>query len=139
MFEMGGRRIKRAISLDMSTVKICTQKELNAIKKLPYMLEFAAENKTLFNQENQTTNLTMFRHYIGQYLKNNKNIHQEGFTFLIRTLDPTPNGIPIEIYVFTKDTKWLNYEEVQASIFEHLLGILPIFKLKAFQAISSSQ
>jgi miniconductance mechanosensitive channel len=139
MFEMGGRRIKRAISLDMSTVKICTQKELNAIKKLPYMLEFAAENKTLFNQENQTTNLTTFRHYIGQYLKNNKNIHQEGFTFLIRTLDPTPNGIPIEIYVFTKDTKWLNYEEVQASIFEHLLGILPIFKLKAFQAISSSQ
>lgn len=131
MFEMGGRRIKRAISLDMSTVKICTQKELNAIKKLPYMLEFA--------EENQTTNLTMFRHYIGQYLKNNKNIHQEGFTFLIRTLDPTPNGIPIEIYVFTKDTKWLNYEEVQASIFEHLLGILPIFKLKAFQAISSSQ
>jgi miniconductance mechanosensitive channel len=135
---MGGRRIKRAISLDMSTVKICTQKELNAIKKLPYMLEFIAENKTLFDQESQTTNLTMFRHYIGQYLRNNKNIHQEGFTFLIRTLDPTPNGIPIEIYVFTRDTKWLNYEEVQASIFEHLLGMLPFFKLKAFQSISSA-
>lgn len=61
MFEMGGRRIKRAISLDMSTIKICTQKELDAIKKLPYMLEFAAENTTLFDQESQTTNLTMFR------------------------------------------------------------------------------
>lgn len=136
MFERGGRRIKRAISIDMSTIKICTKKELSAIKKLPYMLELVAKNKTFFNQENQTTNLTIFRHYIGQYLRNNKNIHQEGFTFLVRTLDPTPNGIPIEIYVFTKDTKWPNYEEVQASIFEHLLGMLPFFKLKAFQTIS---
>ncbi|CAF3907213.1 unnamed protein product [Rotaria magnacalcarata] len=72
---------------------------------------------------------------IRQCLKDNKNIHQEGFTFSIRTLDPTPNGIPIELYVFTKDTKWVNYEEIQANIFEHLLGMLPFFKLKAFQSV----
>ena len=91
------------------------------------MLEFVAENKTLFDQESQTTNLTMFEHYIGQYLRNNKNIHQEGFTFLIRTLDPTPNGIPIEIYVFTKDTKWLNYEEVQAKVFLSICWVCCLF------------
>ena len=135
MFEIGGRRIKRAISIDMDTIKICDQNELANIKNLPYMNDFAKENESLFDNKNQTTNLSMFRYYIGQCLKDNKNIHQEGFTFLIRTLDPTPNGIPIELYVFTKDTKWINYEEIQANIFEHLLGMLPFFKLKAFQSV----
>ncbi len=135
MFEIGGRRIKRAISIDMDTIKICDQNELANIKNLPYMNDFAKENESLFDNKNQTTNLSMFRYYIGQCLKDNKNIHQEGFTFLIRTLDPTPNGISIELYVFTKDTKWINYEEIQANIFEHLLGMLPFFKLKAFQSV----
>ena len=135
MFEIGGRRIKRAISIDMDTIKICDQNELAKIKNLPYMNDFAKENESLFDDKNQTTNLSMFRYYIGQCLKDNKNIHQEGFTFLIRTLDTTPNGIPIELYVFTKDTKWVNYEEIQANIFEHLLGMLPFFKLKAFQSV----
>lgn len=134
MFEVGARRIKRSIGIDMDTIKVCSQEELDAIKKLPYMGSFAKENESLFFSHNQTTNLSMFRYYVGQCLKDNQNIHQDGFTFLIRTLDPTPNGIPVELYVFTKDTKWVNYEEIQANIFEHLLGMLPSFKLKAFQS-----
>ena len=135
MFEIGGRRIKRAISLDMDTVKICDQKSLNIFKKMPCMVEFAKQNTELFDAKSGKTNISMFRYYIDQYLKSNQNIHQEGFTFLVRELDPTPTGIPIEIYVFTKDTKWTSYEAIQADIFDHLLGIMPWFGLKVFQTV----
>lgn len=138
MFELGGRRIKRAISLDMDTIKICDQNELDIIKKMPYMSMLVKEKSQLFSAESQATNLSMFRHYVTQYLESNQKIHKEGFTFLVRALDPTPKGIPIEVYVFTNDTRWVNYEEIQADIFEHLLGILPIFKLRAFQSILRS-
>ncbi|MFK7968360.1 MAG: mechanosensitive ion channel family protein [Rickettsiaceae bacterium] len=135
MFESGGRRIKRSISVDMDTIKICTPEELTSIKKLPYMSNLAKENEELFENKNQKTNLSMFRYYVGECLKDNKNIHKDGFTFLVRTLDPTPNGIPLELYIFTTDTNWVNYEEIQSNIFEHLLGVLPFFKLKAFQSV----
>ena len=135
MFESGGRRIKRSISVDMDTIKICTPEELTSIKKLPYMSNLAKENEELFENKNQKTNLSMFRYYVGECLKDNKNIHKDGFTSLVRTLDPTPNGIPLELYIFTTDTNWVNYEEIQSNIFEHLLGALPFFKLKAFQSV----
>jgi len=125
MFEIGGRRMKRAISLDMNTVKICDQKSLNIFKKMPCMIEFAKQNAELFEVKDGKTNISMFRYYIDQYRKSNQNIHQEGFTFLVRELDPTPTGISIEI----------NYEAIQADIFDHLLGIMPKFELKAFQTV----
>ncbi len=99
------------------------------------MSNLAKENEELFENKNQKTNLSMFRYYVGECLKDNKNIHKDGFTFLVRTLDPTPNGIPLELYIFTTDTNWVNYEEIQSNIFEHLLGVLPFFKLKAFQSV----
>jgi miniconductance mechanosensitive channel len=135
MFEEGGRRIKRSISLDMDTIKICDQTSLNVLKKMPTMLALAKESPELFNAKDEKTNISMFRYYIEQYLRSNQEIHQEGFTFLVRELDPTPTGIPIELYVFTKDTRWANYETIQADIFDHLLGVLPKFGLKAFQTI----
>lgn len=135
MFDSGGRRIKRSISIDMDTVKICDQSEIKNIRKLEPMQSLVQESPSIFDETHQSTNLTMFRYYIKQYLRSNQDIHQDKFAFLVRTLDPTPNGIPIEIYVFTKDTAWESYEEVQASIFEHLLGMMPCFKLKAFQSI----
>ena len=135
MFEEGGRRIKRSISLDMDTIKICDQESLNVLKKMPTMLALAKESPELFNTKAEKTNISMFRYYIEQHLRSNQGIHQEGFTFLVRELDPTPTGIPIELYVFTKDTRWANYETIQADIFDHLLGVLPKFGLKAFQTI----
>ena len=134
MIEKGGRRIKRAISLDMDTITECNQQTLDLFKKLPLLTKFAKDNKSLFLEKNNTNNLTIFRHYIDQYLKNNDDIHQEGFMSLVRQLEPSPNGIPLEIYVFTKDTNLVDYEKTQANIFDHLLGILPKFGLKAFQA-----
>jgi len=82
MFELGGRRIKRAISLDMDTIKICDQNELDIIKKMPYMSMLVKEKSQLFSAESQATNLSMFRHYVTQYLESNQKIHKEGFTFL---------------------------------------------------------
>ena len=133
MVEKGGRRIKRALSIDMDTIKIYNQQDLDLISKLPCMLEFARTNKNLFNAANDITNITMFRHYVSCYLKHHQGIHKEGFTFLVRQLAPTAQGLPLELYVFTKDTNWINYEAVQSEIFEHLLGVLSKFNLKVFQ------
>lgn len=134
MFERGGRRIKRAISLDMDTIKICDQTELNSLKKIPCMVSMAKKSPELFDKKSEKTNISMFRYYIEQYLRMHQKIHQEGFTFLVRQLDPTATGIPIELYVFTKDTNWVDYEAIQADIFDHLLGIMPKFGLKVFQS-----
>ena len=98
------------------------------------MKDLAKSDEALFDAKNSVANITMFRKYIDQYLKANENIHQSGFTFLVRQLDPSETGIPLELYIFTKDTKWSNHESVQADIFDHLLGIMPEFELKAFQA-----
>lgn len=135
MFQAGGRRIKRSISLDMDTIKICDQKALDKFRKMPCMKELASANKELFDAKKSVANITMFRKYIEQYLNANENIHTEGFTFMVRQLDPTSTGVPLELYIFTKDTTWVNYEAVQADIFDHLLGIMPEFELKAFQTI----
>lgn len=135
MFQSGGRRIRRAITLDVDTVKICSQTNLNKFKKMPYMHNLAKATPELFDAKNSIVNITMFRKYIEQYLKANDNIHQEGgFTFLVRQLDPTQHGIPIQLYIFTKDTKWTNHEEIQADIFDHLFGIIHEFELKIFQS-----
>jgi len=135
MFQAGGRRIKRALSLDMDTVKICDQKALNKFKKFACMQDLAKNEEALFDAKNSVANITMFRKYIEQYLKANENIHQNGFTFMVRQLNPSATGIPLELYIFTKDTKWGNHESVQADIFDHLLGVMPEFELKAFQTI----
>ena len=98
------------------------------------MHDLANDKPELFDAKNSIANITMFRKYAEQYLKTNENIHQEGFTFLVRQLEPTENGIPLQVYIFTKDTKWANHESVQADIFDHLIGIMPEFELKAFQS-----
>jgi len=78
------------------------------------------------------TNIGTFRAYIEGYLRNHANIHNE-MTFLVRQLAPESDGLPIEIYVFSNDTNWVNYEAIQSNIFDHLLAILSEFDLKVFQ------
>jgi len=139
MFEKGGRRIKRAISLDMDTIKICDQKLLNNFKKMEAMKDLLQKDPSLFDAKNGITNIGMFRRYIDKYLGHHQKIYKEGFTFLVRQLAPTEIGIPIELYVFTNDTNWVNYEWIQGDIFDHLLGILPQFELKAFQSVINNK
>lgn len=133
MKEAGGRRIRRSIAIDMDSVKVCADKDITAYKKLPFISDLLKDEPELFKTETHITNLAIFRHYVRNYLMHHPKIHHENFLLIVRQMDPTPTGMPLEIYAFTNDTDWTIYEDIQSSIFEHLLGILPSFHLKAFQ------
>jgi len=146
MEESGGRRIKRSINIDMKSVRFADEKLLEKLSHF-YLLkdyidqkqkEIRAFNEKLKVQDGdiyngrRQTNLGIFRYYLEAYLKQNPNIHQ-GMTFLVRHLQPTELGLPVEIYVFSKDQRWANYEGIQADIFDHVLAILPEFDLRVYQ------
>lgn len=146
MEESRGRRIKRSINIDMKSVHFCDRKLLEKLSHF-YLLkdylemkeaEIANHNKKLnliegdiFNGRRQT-NLGIFRYYLQAYLQQNPNIQKE-MTLLVRQLQSTEKGLPIEIYVFSNDKRWVNYEGIQADIFDHILAILPEFDLKVYQ------
>lgn len=127
MQETGGRRIKRSISLDIDTIKFCDEELLEKLKKEEFLKNF--------NFDDKVTNITLFRNYVENYLRQHPKIHL-GLTFLIRELQPTEKGLPVELYIFTNDTNWVNYEKIQADIFDFVFASLPIFELRAFQGIS---
>ncbi|MFH0757202.1 MAG: mechanosensitive ion channel domain-containing protein [Bacteroidota bacterium] len=146
MEESGGRRIKRSINIDMKSVKFLDEGQIEKLRKF-YVLqdyiskkekEISAYNKSLNMDDSivtngrRMTNLGTFRVYLENYLRNHPKIHQE-MTFLVRHLQPTETGLPIEVYVFSKDQEWAKYEANQADIFDHILAILPEFGLRVFQ------
>ncbi|MDA3930949.1 MAG: mechanosensitive ion channel [Prolixibacteraceae bacterium] len=146
MEQSGGRRIMRSININMSSVKFCSSEMLKKLEKFVLIREYindkeneiAAFNSTLkidpkdhYNGRRQT-NLGIFRKYLEAYLKNHPMINQE-MTFLIRHLQPSEKGLPIEIYVFCKDQRWANYEAIQSDIFDHILAVIPEFDLMVFQ------
>jgi miniconductance mechanosensitive channel len=146
MSESGGRRIKRSISIDMNTIQFCTEDMLDRFSKIQYISGYI-ETKKIEMQENNNleqvdysnlvngrrmTNIGTFRAYVKAYLNNHPMINKE-MTFLIRQLAPTEHGLPIEIYVFSKDKVWANYESIQANIFDHILAVVPEFDLRVFQ------
>ena len=126
MYEIGGRRIKRSINIDMHTVRFCTPEELASFKEQPWMEDFEATGK-------EEVNLYIFRHYLEHYLRNNPKVNQE-LIMTIRQLQPTAQGLPIELYFFSADTRWLKYEHLQAEVFDHVLAMLHNFDLKVFQS-----
>lgn len=146
MEESGGRRIKRSINVDMSSVKFCSPEMLERFGKMHLIADYVKtrqEEIKRYNEELQVdesvpvngrrmTNLGTFRKYLEEYLKNHPKIHTE-MTFLVRQLQPGDKGIPLEIYVFSNDQAWANYEAIQADIFDHILAIMPEFELRVFQ------
>ena len=147
MSESGGRRIKRSLFIDMNSIQLCTEELLEKFTHFELLNDYI-EQKTKEVADHNTsnsintaelingrrlTNVGTFRAYIEAYLRNNSKIHPE-MTFLIRQLEPTARGLPIQIYVFTNDTDWVRYEGIQADIFDHLLAIIPEFRLKVFQS-----
>jgi miniconductance mechanosensitive channel len=146
MSESGGRRIKRSIHIDMNSIKFATEEMLKKWERFGLLTDYLKGKTTeidLYNKElnidtgelingRKLTNIGTFRAYIAAYLKNNPKIHKD-MTFLIRHLQPTEKGLPIEIYVFSNDQNWINYEGIQADIFDHLLAALPEFSLRVFQ------
>ena len=147
MSESGGRRIKRSLFIDMNSIRLCTEEMLDKFMRFEILTEYIngkIKEVTDHNESNKIntaelingrrlTNVGTFRAYIEAYLQNNSKIHPE-MTFLIRQLEPTARGLPIQIYVFTNDTDWVRYEGIQADIFDHLLAIIPEFGLKVFQS-----
>ena len=147
MSESGGRRIKRSLYIDMNSIHLCTEEMLDKFMRFEILTEYIngkIKEVTDHNESNKIntaelingrrlTNVGTFRAYIEAYLQNNSKIHPE-MTFLIRQLEPTDRGLPIQIYVFSNDIDWVRYEGIQADIFDHLLAIIPEFGLKVFQS-----
>ena len=130
MTETGGRRIKRSINIDIDTIKFC-----NDDLKVKLADETHLKDFITLKANEKLTNITLLRVYIENYLRHHPKIHTS-LTFLVRELQPTETGLPVELYIFTNDTNWVNYEGIQADIFDHIFASLPMFELKAFQAIS---
>ena len=148
MSESGGRRIKRSLLIDQTTVRFCDEAMMArfaTFKRLaPYLAEkqkeLATANAGLGADEiaalpinrRALTNLGTFRAYVQAYIEENPKFHTD-MTMMARQLAPTPEGLPLEIYVFSNDTNWANYEGIQADMMDHLLSVLPLFDLKIFQ------
>ena len=147
MSESGGRRIKRSLFIDMNSIQLCTEELLEKFTHFELLNDYIEQKTKEVADHNKSnsintaelingrrlTNVGTFRAYIEAYLRNNSKIHPE-MTFLIRQLEPTARGLPIQIYVFTNDTDWVRYEGIQADIFDHLLAVIPEFRLKVFQS-----
>ena len=144
MSESGGRRIKRSLSIDMNSIKFCDQELIEKFKKINLISDYIDNKLSVIDKHNtdvdmkslingrSLTNVGTYRAYIKAYLKNNKYIHDD-MTFLVRQLSPTEKGLPIEIYVFSNNINWVEYEEIQSDIFDHLLSVLNEFELKVYQ------
>lgn len=151
MSECGGRRIMRSIHLDQRSIKFLSEEELDALEQIELLAPYLKKRRAEIEEHNREqkvdtnvpvngrrlTNIGVFREYVVAYLRNNPNVHKE-LIFLIRQLAPTPEGLPIQVYVFTNDTAWGNYEAIQADIFDHLLASVPHFQLALFQSPSSN-
>ena len=146
MEDSGGRRIKRSINIDMKSVQFLDQDQIDKFRKYFLLSEYIEKKEKEIDEYNKTlnledsivtngrrmTNLGTFRAYLENYLHNHPKIHDD-MTFLVRHLQPTDRGLPVEIYVFSKDQAWANYEAIQADIFDHILAIMPEFGLRVFQ------
>jgi miniconductance mechanosensitive channel len=151
MEESGGRRIKRSINIDVTSIRFCDAQMLDKFKKIHVLkdyIQLRQEEIEAYNAKNKIdpsvlvngrrmTNVGTFRKYLEEYLRAHPLIHNE-LTFLVRQLQPTEKGLPIEIYVFSRDQEWANYEAIQADIFDHIMAVIPEFELRIFQNPSGS-
>jgi len=151
MEESGGRRIKRSVMIDTSSIKFCTPEMLERFSKFEHIADYVMvteenikkyneskkiDNSILVNGRRQT-NIGIFRAYLKGYLRSHPKVNQD-MTFLVRQLHPSEKGLPIEVYVFSKVQAWADYEDIQSDIFDHILAVVPQFDLKVFQNPSGS-
>lgn len=151
MFEGGGRRIKRAFHINTSTIRFLTDEEIMQFRRFVLLHDYIdgkvaelreanapwADDPQAIVNARRLTNVGTLRAYIIAYLRNHPQVHPD-LTFLVRQLAPTPEGLPIEVYVFTTDTRWAVYEGIQADIFDHILAMVPVFGLKVYQRPSGN-
>ena len=146
MTQSGGRRIKRYVSIDQTTVTFLNNQQLENLKKIEILEAYISDKDSEISQWNKTksssspvntrqlTNIGTFRAYLTQYLKFHPRL-QNKMTMMVRQLPSSQVGIPIEIYCFTDTTDWGDYEDIQADIFDHILAVLPTFELSVYQDV----
>ena len=146
MSESGGRRIARSINIDVNTIRYCTPEMLEKYKHYALVKDYIThkeEDILEYNKANsidtseimngrQQTNLGIFRAYIKAYLNNNPKLNHN-LTMMVRQLQPTEFGVPLQIYAFSSDKQWTNYEEIQSDIFDHIISAAPMFDLRIYQ------
>ena len=149
MSQSGGRRIKRAIFIDVSTIRMQTQDEVDRFMRFALLKDYInAKGQELADynaglevdadvNQRRLTNIGTFRAYAFNYLKNHPRIRKD-MTLIVRQLAPGPEGLPLEIYCFTTTTAWAEYEDIQSDIFDHLLAIVPEFDLRLYQKPAGS-
>jgi len=150
MEESQGRRIKRALNIKISSIHFCDKKEIEEFKKIRILKDYITEKEKeldAYNNKNnfetheingrRLTNIGIFRKYMELYLKNH-HLLNTNLTCMVRQLPPTDKGLPVEIYVFSKDKEWVTYENILSDIFDHTLAIVPSFKLEVFQSPAGS-
>src|SRR5210317_576507 len=143
MSEYGGRRIKRSVSIDISSIKFMQDKDIDKLKEMPLISRYLSEkildiekyNASIGEEKERRrlTNLGTLRAYLLNYLKNHDGLNTDTMTLLVRQLAPTAVGVPLELYTFTNTTDWVEYEGIQSDIFDHVFAVLPKFGLRAFQ------
>jgi miniconductance mechanosensitive channel len=145
MSESNTRRIKRSIIFNINSFRFLNLEDVDRLSKINFIKDYLAEKKQEINQERaglenadqiingrQLTNIGVFREYAHNYLKNSEHIDQSG-TLMVRQLENTPHGMPLEIYCFTNDSNWGNFEAIMADIFDHLLVASKHFDLEIMQ------
>jgi len=146
MEQFGGRRIKRCFYIDVNSICFCTQEMIDKFKKVHYLKNYISEKEKEIEEYNREhnidtslvingrrmTNIGTFRAYLQNYIYNHPGIDREK-PLMVRQLAPGENGVPMEIYAFTKDTIWSNYERVQSDIFDHIFAVAGEFGLRIFQ------
>ncbi|MGR5320991.1 mechanosensitive ion channel family protein [Vibrio alfacsensis] len=150
MSDSGGRRIERSVNIDVTSIRFLSDEEIEKLKSIRILRQYIYEKTREINEYNdelgdepefgnirQLTNLGMFRAYINAYLRANKDIHQY-MLLMVRQLEPTPEGIPLQIYAFSNNTDWAYYEGVQADLFDHIYAIMPLFGLRPYQRLTSN-
>lgn len=151
MSESGGRRIKRSIFIDMTSVRFCSPEMLEKFRNIGLITEYIDQKEEELHKYNEEhhinasvlvngrrqTNLGIFRAYIEQYLRNNPFVNQN-LTCMVRHLQPTEKGIPMELYFFSAEKRWVPYEGIMADVFDHILASVQEFDLRIFQNISGA-
>ena len=146
MSESGGRRIKRSFYIDMNTIRFLDEADIARFERFALLKDYVQGKKAELTTEStneqgdpdiiansrRLTNIGTLRAYIVNYMRTHPKVHK-GMTLLVRQRNPTANGLPIEIYVFSSDIDWIAYEGIQSDIFDHILAVVPEFGLRLFQ------
>ena len=126
MKESGGRRVKRSVYIDMRSISFCTEEQMTDFEQKGWLEGVEREDKFVVN-------LHIFRNYLENYLRSHHRVNQK-LTIMVRQLQPTAQGLPLELYFFSDGTDWIPYEHLQSEIFEHVFAVLPTFGLRVFQS-----